>query len=149
MQIQIKEADLSCNILHKWAKSREGPESNIIYPKLHQPQLAGTPLRCKFVSPWKVLNWPQSATAQKRAFPAGWNTTSQREQELILCLLCLVFPFYYTNSAVVCAILKVSQGSRDVSKILWEEGSVCLGLNGLVIPSQICKNLCQPHTILL
>lgn len=135
---RLRKQTVSCNILHKWAILREGPESNTIYPELLWPWRAGAQVRCKFRFPQKALNWPHSATAQKAAFTAGWNTTSRREQELILCLLHLVFPFYSnTGCAIICAILIVSQGSSKISKMLGEEGGIRFSCHFLAISTQI------------
>lgn len=136
---RLREQTVSCNILRKWAIIRERPESNTIYPVLRWAQWAGTQVRCKFRFPQNALNWPHSATAQKAAFTARWNTTSQMEQELILCLLRLFFPLYYTGWAIMCAILIVSQGSTKISKMHGEEGGVCFRWNFLVISTQICN----------
>lgn len=109
----------------------------MVYPKLLWLQCTGAQVRCKLRLPQKVLNWPHSATAQKAAFTAGWNTTSPREEELILCLLHLVFPFYYTGWAIKRAMLIVSQGSSKISKMLGEEGGVCFSWNFLAVSTRI------------
>lgn len=115
--------------------SREEPESNTTSSQLLWPRQTGAQVRGEFRYLQNLL-----CHGSEEAFTVGWNTSSQREQDPIR----LVFSFYCTGFAIMCAILIVSQGSNKISKCLEKKGVFVSAKMSWLFHSRFANNSAGP-----